>query len=154
LSPRSDNEEEVARNPSLIGPWLPILQQFGPSLLVECQNHIKLSETLVAGWLEQYMFRGQQSPRAKARKLARYLANDKNFLSHGRRVDARTLRANGAIIERVEDLEGPVRNAINRVHLTIMATFDMTKAVKIFENSQDAVLIRMVRAQPTPQPQP
>jgi hypothetical protein len=140
-------KKEVSKAPSLIGPWLPILQQYGPSLLVECQNHIKLSETLVAGWLHQYMFGGALKSKAKAKRLARYLANDKNFLSHSRRVDLAGLRSHGAIVCRVEDLPLDLQTAINRVHLTIMATFDMTAAIKIFENSAGAVLIRMMQAQ-------
>jgi len=141
-------KKQVARNPSLIGPWLPILQQYGPSLLVECKNHIRLSETLVAGWLQVYMFRDEKGARAKAKKLARYLANDKNFLSHGRRIDVSSLLAHGAKVQRVEkDLDAATQAAINRVHLSVMATLDMTAAVKIFENSVGGVLIRMVQAQ-------
>jgi hypothetical protein len=147
-------KKEVARNPSLIGGWLPILQQYGPSLLVECENHIKLAESLVAGWLERHMFAGQKAPRAKAKKLARYLANDKNFLSYGRRVDAKMLKAHGASVDRVEDLPDELRAAIDRVHLTVMATLDSTAAVKLFENSSDAVLIRMIEARVTAQPIP
>src|SRR5271157_232835 len=97
-------KKEVSKDPSLMGPWLPILQQYGPSLILECQNHIKLSEILVAGWLEQYMYHGQVSAKRKAKALARFLANDKNFLSHARRVDIQCLRDHGAIIDRVEDL--------------------------------------------------
>jgi len=152
-------KKEIAKNPSLIGPWLPILQQYGPSLLLECQNHIKLSETLVAGWLEQYMFHGKPAAKKKAKLLARYLANDKNFLSHGRRVDIKALRDHGGLIDRVEDLQAPTINAIWKVHMTIMATLDGTPAIKIIENSSDAVLIRMMQMQmpvptPTLPPQP
>jgi hypothetical protein len=139
-------KKEVAKNPSLIGGWLPILQQYGPSLLVECKNHLKLSETLVAGWLRNYMFKSDKRSQLKAKKLARYLANDKNFLSHGRRVDVYMLRAQGADIDRVEEMTSDLRSAIERVHLTVMATLDQTAAVKIFENSLDAVLIRMMEA--------
>ena len=42
-------KKEIARDSSIAAAWLPILQQYGPSLLAECQNLIKLSETLVAG---------------------------------------------------------------------------------------------------------
>ena len=140
-------KKEVSKNPSLIGPWLPILQQFGPSLLVECQNHIRLSETLVAGWLEQYMFKGEKTARKKAKKLSRYLANDKNFLTHSRRVDRSSLSANGAYVDRVEDLPEEIYKAIVRLHLAVMKTLEDTNAIKIFENSEGGVLIRQVQAQ-------
>jgi len=143
-------KKEVAKNPSLMGGWLPILQQYGPSLLVECDNHIKLAERLVAGWLKAYMFKSDKNPESKANKLAKYLATDKNFLSHGRRVDIDMLIDQGAVVDRVEDLPEETARAISRVHLAIMATLDATTAVKIFENSEDAVLIRMMEARVGP----
>ena len=38
--------------------WISILSHLGPSLISECDNAIKLSETLVQQWLEKYMFQG------------------------------------------------------------------------------------------------
>lgn len=143
-------KKEVAKDPSLIGPWLPVLQQCGPSLIVECQNHIKLSQTLVAGWLTEYMFKNDKAAAKKAGKLARYLSNHKIFLSHGRRVDLKGLRAQGALVDRIEDFAATkpeLYRAFVRVHLTIMATLDGTSTVKLFENSSGAALIRMVQQQ-------
>ena len=145
-------KKEIAKNTALVAPWLPILQQYGPSLLVECQNFLMLSETLVAGWLEQYMFGGERAARKKAKNLARYLSNDRNFLSHGRRVDLANLRAHGAIVDRIEELPADQWEAIVRVHLTIMATLDDTGAVKIFENSSGAVLLRLAQVVAVQQP--
>ncbi|HEX2698374.1 MAG TPA: ATP-dependent Clp protease proteolytic subunit [Anaerolineales bacterium] len=147
-------KKEIAKQPNLIGPWLPILQQYGPSLVVECENHIDLSENLVAGWLEKYMFKGMPAAKRKAKKLSAYLADDKNFLSHGRRVDITALRTQGAIVDRVEDLSVDLQRAISRVHLAIMATLDGTAAVKIFENSAGAVLIRLLQMQVNIDPRP
>jgi ribosomal protein S8 len=93
------------------------------------------------------MFQGEKVPKRKAKRLARYLANDQNFLSHSRRVDLQSLRKYGAKVDRVEELPKEIGIAINRVHLTVMATLDATAAVKIFENSEGAVLIRMVQSQ-------
>ena len=126
-----------------------------PSTVVSLPLHFQANETLVAGWLKNYMFKSDKRRQFKAKKLARYLANDKNFLSHGRRVDLNMLRAEGADIDQIEDMPLDLRSAIERVHLTVMATLDQTAAVKIFENSLDAVLIRMMEARiaPTQPPQ-
>jgi len=147
-------KKEVSKNPSLIGPWLPILQQYGPSLLLECKNHLQLSESLVAGWLERYMFDGQKSSKQKAKDLAHYLANDKNFLSHGRRISLQNLKTNGADIDRVEELNEDIQKAIRKVHLTVMMTLENTAAVKIFENSAGTALIRLMQAQINPPKKP
>jgi len=146
-------KKEVAKDPAAIGSWLPILQQCGPSLFIECENHIKLSEKLVATWLEKYMFSATPADaQKKAKKLASYLSKHSNFLSHGRRVDRKDILDQGAIVQRVEDLPANVYRAIIRTHLAIMATFDGTGAVKLFENSSGAALIRMVQQQPIPFP--
>ena len=50
---------EVTQNPDSIRGWLPILRQYGPSFLQECENAIRLSEELAAQWLQEYMFRGE-----------------------------------------------------------------------------------------------
>ena len=44
------------QDPRKLGAWLPMLDQYGPDLLVQCDNASKLSEQLVRGWLEHYMF--------------------------------------------------------------------------------------------------
>lgn len=46
--------------------WLPMLNQYGPDLLVTCENASKLSEELVSNWLEHYMFRGDVDGKKKA----------------------------------------------------------------------------------------
>ncbi len=41
--------ETLQQNPANIVAWAPILQQYGPSLLVECENHINLSIEVCPG---------------------------------------------------------------------------------------------------------
>ncbi|MGC9004297.1 MAG: SDH family Clp fold serine proteinase [bacterium] len=144
---------QLREDPSLLPVWLPILQEFAPSLLVECENFIKLSEELVINWLTEYMFRGLRDARRKAEKVAKYLAEE-HTLSHSRRVDAEQLKKLGVRIELLEEREPPLQDAIRQVHLSIMATLDGTDAVKIFENSEGAALIRMLKIQPTLPQQP
>lgn len=141
-------KREVSKDPNLIGGWVPILQKYGPSLLVECANHIELAETLVSGWLAKYMFSDDKDANQKASKLASYLADHSNFLSHGRRVDFQMIKEQGAKVVRVEDQAQDIRDAIQKVHLTVMATLDSTAAVKIFENSEGGALIRLVNIEP------
>ena len=41
---------EIDADPGKIRVWLPIIRQYGPAFLQECQNAIALSEALVTGW--------------------------------------------------------------------------------------------------------
>lgn len=134
----------LKKDPSSLPVWIPILQEFAPALLVECENYISLAKKLVRDWLKQYMFGGEKNSLNKARRIANFLANEKNTLSHSRRVDADQLEKLGVKIQRLETQSEKLQDAIRQLHLAVMATLDETAAVKIFENSEGAVLIRMV----------
>ena len=56
---------EIDADPGKIRVWLPIIRQYGPAFLQECQNAIALSEALVTDWLSSYMFKKGLSPRLK-----------------------------------------------------------------------------------------
>ncbi len=142
--------EALKKDPSMMPAWIPILQEFAPALLVECENYIALSKKLVRDWLKEYMFKGNPKGLNKARKIANFLSNEKNTLSHARRIDIDQLEKLGVKIIRLEKQEEKLQDAIRQLHLAIMTTLDMTAAVKIFENSEGSVLIRMVSAQPPP----
>jgi hypothetical protein len=55
-----ERAQEECADPAKIGAWIPILRQYGPDLLEKCRNASKLSRTVIAGWLEHYMFHGQR----------------------------------------------------------------------------------------------
>ena len=139
---------ELSKNPARLPVWIPILQEFAPSLLVECDNFIKLSKSLVQDWLTKYMFQNKSGARRKAIKIARFLTDEKKSLSHARRIDAEQLRELGVVVDLIEDLDERAQDACQQLHLSIMATLDSTQAVKIFENSEGAALIRGVQVSP------
>lgn len=98
------------------------------------------------------MFKGEKDAKKKAKKIADYLTDEKNTLSHARRIDAKQLKKLGAKIDLLEEQEDKLQDAIRQLHLAIMTTLDNTSAAKIFENSEGAVLIRMVNIQVQPPP--
>ena len=138
--------DDLQANPGLMPAWLPILQQYGPSLLVECENHIALSEELVSKWLARYMFRGDKNGQKKARKIARYLADDKNFRSHGRRIGRDELRHLGVKVLNTRNRPA-LYQAIQELYVALLVTFGGTGAYKLFENSEGAALIKVVQLQ-------
>jgi hypothetical protein len=142
--------EDLQEDPSRLPVWIPILQEFAPALLVECENYINLSKKLVIEWLTNYMFQNEEKAAKKAKKIADFLTDEKINLSHARRIDAKQLKNKGVIIESIEEQEDIFRDAIRQLHFAIMATLDGTGAVKIFENSEGAALIRMVNVETNP----
>ncbi|MHB8145974.1 MAG: SDH family Clp fold serine proteinase [Vulcanimicrobiaceae bacterium] len=147
--------ETLKGNPTHLNAWLPVLQMYGPALLVECQHHLDLSQALVGKWLEQYMFHGEEAADHRAMTIAKWLSEDDNFLTHARRVNIDDLRNHGVrVYDMATDL--PLQDAVRELYYAIMATFDMTGCYKIFENSENQTfaLNAQFTVQPTPQAPP
>lgn len=140
-------EQRVSQNPKLLVPWLPILQQYGPSLYQQAKNAIDLSKTLVEEWLKKYMLCYYPDRDIKAKAVAEYLADHNNFKSHAKRVglnDIRTIEALKVIsvLDMAEDQE--LLKRVRGLYHAISLTFDNSRAFKIFENTSGRALIRLV----------
>ena len=136
--------EELRKDPSRLPVWIPVLQEFAPALLIECENFMTLSKKLVRDWMVEFMFKGEKKAKENAEKIATYLTNEKETLSHARRVDVDRLMKLGVKVALLEEQEDELQDAIRQLHFAIMATLDSTGAAKIFENSEGAVLLRLV----------
>lgn len=49
--------EQECADPEKLSAWLPMLSQYGPDLLIQCETALELSRDLVKKWLESYMFK-------------------------------------------------------------------------------------------------
>lgn len=125
-------KRECSRDPSLLGAWMPILQQYGPALLEQCEMAEKLARRLVREWLEQFMFRGQADAADKAGHVAAYFADYAKHLSHSLGIDRDAARAQGVNIINLE-LDQNLQDAILSVHHAAMHTF-AGPAIKLIEN--------------------
>ena len=63
-------KEECRKQPGLLPAWVPILKQYGPALIVQCQLARQLSEDLVGDWLARYMLNGAPSAQQDAKRIA------------------------------------------------------------------------------------
>jgi hypothetical protein len=144
--------QKECQNPRLLTSWLPMLQQFGPALLQQCQEAIDLSLVLVSEWLEKYMFSEQLNAKEKGEKAAKFLGNHSIFLSHGRHIDREMARNEiGLTVEYLED-DQDIQDLVLSVFHATTRTFDSTGAVKIIENHNEKAFIKMVNVVITPQP--
>lgn len=155
-------QEELKKDASLLPAWMPILSQFGPSRLVDCENAISHAKMLVKTWTQKYMFAGDADAEAKADMLSEFLGDHANFKSHGRPIKLPELLVNGV---RAEDIRAnaTLYTAVDELYCCLDLLLGNTPVYKIFENSAGEALIRqsgqmmvpmpMLRMQ-IPQPQP
>ena len=140
ITDQFDLAKKESQDPKKLGVWMPILSQYGPALLVQCDKSLRLSQQLVESWLYQYMF-GKKN-KAKARNISKYLADHKNFKAHGRhigRVQARKIGLN--ILDMEKDRE--LQDAILSVFHATTHTLGGTGSAKIMENHLGKAFVKM-----------
>ncbi len=123
---------EIAGDPSLLGAWVPILQQYGPSLLRQCERAEELARQLVQQWISDYMLHRTRGRKSKAATIAQWFADYGASTSHALGISREQARAQGV---RIIDLEADkaLQDAVLSVHHATIHTFQ-GPAAKIVEN--------------------
>jgi hypothetical protein len=134
-------KDEISKNASLLPAWLPILRQYGPSLIVECELAQELSVELAAKWLEQYMFVGDADGPRKANEAAQKLASHGSFKTHGRFLNLADVRNLGLVVEELE-ADHALQNLVLSVFHATIHTFNGSGAAKLIENHKRRAWIK------------
>jgi hypothetical protein len=132
-------------DPTKIGAWIPILKTYGPDLLEKCRMASELSKSLVSGWLEHYMFKGEPDAKRKALMIAEWLGGHKHHQTHGRHIGREELRAKG--MTKITDLEADqeLQDIVLSIFHATTLTFDHTGAVKLVENHMGKAFIKSMQ---------
>ena len=133
--------QKECKDPAKLGAWIPMLSQYGPDVLVKCQHACAMSKSLVQGWLEHYMFKGDSAAKRKAAKIATWLAKHRHFKSHGRHIPRTELESKGLLIERLEE-DPKLEDLVLSVFHATNHTFNGTGAVKIIENHEGRAFVK------------
>lgn len=136
--------KEDCKDPNMVRAWLPMLGQYGPDLLVSCQNASDLGEELVREWLATYMFRDDRKKKSKARAAAKWLSTHSNFKSHGRSISRDSLQDKGLNITALEADPAAQDLFLSVFHAT-SHTFNLTGAVKIIENHLGKAYLKLLQ---------
>lgn len=154
--------QEQCKDPALLGAWVPILPQYGPSLLVQCENALRLAQELVAEWLSSWMLQKDSDRDSKARSIAQQLADHTAFKSHGRPIHRDAARRMGLTVEDLES-DQVFQDLVLTVFHACSHVFTNTAAVKIVENHLGRAFVKQQQqlmvpialpAPPTPSPNP
>jgi len=136
-----DRAQRESADPKKLSAWLPMLSQYGPELLVNCETALKLSEELVKTWLENYMFKEYPDASARAKSIAKWLADHKHFKSHSRHITRDALKRHGLAVTPLEK-DGRLQDMSLSVFHATTHTFNGTPSVKIVENHTGRAFIK------------
>ncbi|MEE9148828.1 MAG: hypothetical protein V3U27_15680 [Candidatus Tectomicrobia bacterium] len=133
--------DDILQNRDTAHVWAPVLQTIGPALLQEAQNALAYGERMVAGWLEQYMFRGHTNPRERADATAAYLNDASIHKSHGRRIDRDEARAQNIVVEDLETNQELQEHVLTAYHLITLA-FEKSPGTKMIASDTGRLWIK------------
>jgi Serine dehydrogenase proteinase len=144
---------EECRRPGALPAWVPILRQYAPALLIQCQDAIDLSEELVKAWLRKYMLARDKYSSRNALRISRALSNHQLFLSHARHIDRDWARriGGGSVGLKVDNLESDPQldNFVMSLYHATMQTFTAAPMVaKIIENQNGRAFVKIAGAMP------
>lgn len=137
---KAQTECSDPKNPQALSSWLPILSQYGPALLVQCENALQLGQELVGTWLHTFMFGGTTPNPAK--EIAEKLSNHSYFKSHGRHISLKNAQELGLVIDTLESSQELQEKVLSVFHAA-MHTLSGTPAVKIIENHLGRAFIKV-----------
>ncbi len=126
--------EECSKDPTRLGAWMPILQQYGSALLELCANAEALARRLVEDWLQRYMFAGRTDAEEAAAKAAGFFADYALHRSHALGIDRDQARAVGVLVDDLEH-NPQLQDAVLSVHHASLHTLS-GPCVKLIENHE------------------
>jgi len=136
--------KKECRDRSNLAAWVPMLTQYGPALLVQCDEALKLSRELVKTWLTKYMLHGQRNSGMKAAATAKKLAKHTAFKTHARHIDRDSARALGLVIDNLEQ-DPHLEDLVLSVFHATSLTFQGTPTMKIIENQLGNAWVRSLQ---------
>ena len=136
-----DRAQRECANPGKLAAWLPMLNQYGPDLLVRCETALVMSKELVETWLAAYMFKENPKGAALAKAISEWLVSHQHFKSHGRHISRDELEDRGLKITRLED-DKKLQDASLSVFHAATHTFTGTATVKIVESHTGRAFIK------------
>jgi hypothetical protein len=136
-------QQDCRNNPANLNSWLPMLSQYGPALLIRCQEQIDFGRELVENWLIAYMFRGEEANLPK--RIAEYLSNHANFKTHGKHLNISNAIDIGLKVEVLEDNQEFQDIVLSAFHATMHAFSG--PAVKVIANQNGNCFVKQINVQ-------
>lgn len=135
---------EIVKEPSKQAVWAPILAQYPPTFIGNCENAIKWSEAFAREQLAENMFADDDEQQEKIDSIISALTEYDEVKLHERQIGYKEARDIGLKVELLED-DDDLQNLVLTVHHCFTHTLANTLAFKIIENQNGAAFVKMQR---------
>ena len=124
---------EVKADSDKIPVWQPILANYSPTLIGECEKAISWSTEIVIEWLTSGMLKDEQGNKEKAENIVKELSDHALTKSHARHLSLDKCHEIGLNVTPLEQ-DPKLQDAMLSVHHACMHTLSGTAAYKVIEN--------------------
>ena len=125
--------KEIKKDPSKIAVWRPIIAQYHPTLVGECEQWIAWANEMAREWLETGMLKGRKMAKKEAKRIVDKLTNPGLTKSHSRHLSAQFCKKIGMTVEMMES-DQKLQDAVLSLHHACMLTLMETASGKIIAN--------------------
>jgi ATP-dependent protease ClpP protease subunit len=139
---------EIKKDPATVAIWQPIISQYRPTFLSQCEQAIQWSNAFVESQLIEVMFRGEREANKKAIAIRKFLSDYSKNKTHDRHIHADECKAQGLKIIALED-DPQLQDLVLTIHHCYMHVFMNLPAYKIIENHLGNALIKNAVRAPT-----
>lgn len=133
---------EITADPMKQVVWAPILAQYTPTFVGNCQNAVDWSEEFTRQQLRDNMFRGVRGAAAKIDAIMRALTEYEEVKLHERQISYAEARKIGLKIELLED-DQQLQDVVLTLHHCYVHTLSNTPAFKLIENHDGASFVKL-----------
>ena len=152
-------KEDITSDTKLAHLWAPILQNMGPSLILEAEKALSYSKDLVGNWLNRRMFRSienEEDRKTVVNRIAEYFnaqeINEHDRIHvHGQRIGAEKLNELGIKWELLEDNQDLQNKVLTAYHLMTLI-FELTNTMKFIVNTGGKMWCKQVPLVQPPTP--
>lgn len=134
---------EIKRDKAKIHVWAPILSQYRPTFLLQCENSIVWSRDFVEEQLRTVMFYRTRNGKATSKSIVKKLSSFTGNKAHERHIHVEELKRMGLKITDIE-ADDQLQDLILTVHHCYMHTLQNSPAFKIIENHLGTAVVKNI----------
>jgi Serine dehydrogenase proteinase len=134
---------EIRDEPQRAAVWAPILAQYSPTFIGNCENAVKWSESFTRQQLSTNMFYGEKAKKSKIDSIIQALTDYDEVKLHERQIAYKEARKTGLKIVLLED-DQDFQDVVLTVHHCYVHTLSNTPAFKIIENDQGSAFVKQM----------
>jgi ATP-dependent protease ClpP protease subunit len=144
--------KEIKADPAKMAVWQPIIGQYRPTFLSQCENAIRWSNDFVGNQVRDVMFNGKPDAKRRAQRVVKGLADYQKNRTHERHISPDECIKMGLEIKMLENSDD-MQDVVLTLHHCYMNLLMNTPAYKITENQIGTALIKQLTEPQQPPPQ-